>query len=341
MDSLTHIVIGAAIGDTFLRKEIGRKAALVGAFAKTFPDFDLFYTGLNDPFAYMCHHRGHTHSLIWEFLYAIPLAIIFYYLFKKKVSMTKWFILFIVCLWGHSLLDVCTNYGTRLFLPLTNQSFSWNNIAIADIFFTLPMLVMLIVGLCFRNESTKRRNWIASLFIYCFLYLGYTSINKVNANTLFEKSLKSEQISYDTYMTNPTILNNFLWYGIAKNDSMLYIAENSLLFPNEKLKWLSYSRNRSLLEAYPDKKRTDVIKWFSLGYDISEKNQDTLNVYCVKFGRTNMQKDSLKSTFVFHYKLFNSNGESKMTMEEPTDKSINYKEGIIDLYERIMGKQNQ
>jgi inner membrane protein len=339
MDSLTHIVLGAAIGDIVLRKHIGRKGALVGALLKSIPDFDLFYTGLKDPFMYVCHHRGHTHSLIWESLYAIPIAIIFYYLFKRKVSFTRWIMVSLICLWGHSLLDVCTNYGTRIFLPLTDHAYSWNNMAIADIFFTLPMLIMLIVGLCYKNESTKRSRWITSIFIYCFLYLGYTFINKSQANTIFESSLKSNKIDYYQYMTNPTILNNFLWYGIAQNDSTLYIGEKSLLFPSRDIQWLSYPRNHSLLVNYPDTKRADVLNWFGQGYDISEKNNDTLNVYCVKFGRTNMMETGLKSSFVFHYKLFNAVGRDTMTMEEPNDNSAPIKEGIKDIYERIMGRR--
>ena len=87
MDSITHIVIGAAIGDAILGKKIGRKAALIGALAKSIPDFDLFYTGLSDPRLYVCHHRGHTHSLIWELLYAFPLAFIFYLLYISSCSM--------------------------------------------------------------------------------------------------------------------------------------------------------------------------------------------------------------------------------------------------------------
>ena len=42
MDSLSHIVIGAAIGETFLGKKIGRWGMLLGAIAKSIPDFDLF-----------------------------------------------------------------------------------------------------------------------------------------------------------------------------------------------------------------------------------------------------------------------------------------------------------
>jgi inner membrane protein len=338
MDSLTHIVLGAAIGDIALRKHIGRKGALVGALLKTIPDFDLFYTGLDDPFAYVCHHRGHTHSLFWEMLYAIPLAILFYYLFKKKVTFTRWIIVSLICLWGHSLLDVCTNYGTRIFLPFTEHAYSWNNMAIADIFFTLPMLIMLVVGLCYRNMTPPRKKWIAAILVYCFFYLGYTCINKLHANTQFETSLKANKIGYTSFMTNPTILNNFLWYGIATNDSILYIAENSLINPTQRIKWLGYTRNHDFLINHPDKKRAEVLNWFAQGYDISVRMKDTLNVFCVKFGRTNMKEKDVKSTFVFHYKLFKVDGRDTMTMIDPSSQNMNYKEGLKDLYQRIKGK---
>jgi inner membrane protein len=179
LDSLTHIVLGAAIGDLILGKQLGRKAMFVGALAKTIPDFDIFYTGLEDPFKYMCHHRGHTHSLLWETLYAFPIAYLFYRLFSKKVSFKRWAWLFLACLWGHSLLDVCTNFGTQIFLPITNHAYSSNNLAIVDIFFTLPMLSLLIIAIFMKNQSKARTKFSAGVLIYCLIYLGYTFGNKV------------------------------------------------------------------------------------------------------------------------------------------------------------------
>jgi inner membrane protein len=338
MDSLTHIVIGAAIGDLMLGKQIGRKAAVIGALAKTIPDFDLFYTGLSDPFMYMCHHRGHTHSLLWESLYAFPLAYLFYRMFSKNIPYLKWFSLFIICLWGHSLLDTCTNYGTRLFLPFTNNAYSINSMAIADMFFTLPIFIMLIIALIFKNQSTARLKWMRGLLVYCFIYLAYTFGNKVYANNLFTDSLKENNIAYSQSMTNPTILNNFLWYGIAYNDSTLYISENSLLFPKKKVEWIAYKRNKELLEKYENKEKSETLQWFSKGYDISEQNGDTLNVYCVKFGRMNMEERETNKAFGFYYKLYYENGVSKMKTQEPKLNKNEFKKAFGDLYKRIMGK---
>jgi inner membrane protein len=337
LDSLTHIVIGAAIGELILGKQLGRKAMVVGALAKTIPDFDIFYTGLDDPFKYMCHHRGHTHSLLWETLYAFPIAYIFYRLFSKKVSFMRWSWLFLACLWGHSLLDVCTSFGTQLFLPVTNQLYSCNNLAIVDVFFTLPMLILLIIAIFMKNYCKARTQFCRGVLIYCFIYLGYTFGNKVYANHIFEKSLEENKIQYAQSMTGPVILNNFLWYGIASSDTMLYISENSVLFPKEKMEWLRFPRNQHLLKNHPDIKNRNALLWFSKGYDLSEFNGDTLNVYCVKFGRTNMTLRDMKGTFGFYYRLHQTNGQPTMTMFEPKLSKKEFNLGVSDMYSRIRG----
>lgn len=338
MDSVTHIVLGAAIGDALLGKKIGRKAALIGALAKTIPDFDLFYTGLKDPRLYICCHRAHTHSLILELLYAFPLAYLFFLLFKKKINYWQWFILFIVCLWGHSLLDTCTNFGTRLFLPFSNEAFSWNNLAIVDLLYTAPMLVMLIVALIYKNQSRGRLLLIRSLLIYCGLYLGFTFVNKIVANSVVKNSLDTNHIEHTRYFTNPSILNNILWYGMASSDSTLSVGEFTLLNKQQPIVWHCYERNTALLDAHPDTANVKLLKWFGQGYTICQQDGDTLNVYCVKFGRTNMKETDVEKTFIFHYKLYQEAGQWRMGMEEPNDRNSNMKEGFIDLMNRIQGK---
>jgi hypothetical protein len=87
------------------------------------------------------------------------------------------------------------------------------------------------------------------------------------------------------------------------------------------------------------KKDIEILKWFSDPYTIAEANGDTLNMYAVKFGRTNMQESELKKTIVFHYKLYQKNGIEMMDMEQPNEKNANLKEGFADLWERICGRR--
>lgn len=340
MDSVSHVVIGAAIGESLLGKKIGRWGMLLGAIAKSIPDFDLFYTGLNDPRAYMCDHRAHTHSLIIETLYAVPLAWVLVKIFKQKISFNRSLIFMWACLWGHSLLDWCTNFGTQLLLPFSNENYSLNTLAIVDLLFTLPMLIMMIIAV-FQRRNILRRNKLAKASLaYCCVYLAFTFFNKVQAESILKESLAENKIPANTHITNPTMLNNILWYGLASNDSTVYIAEFSLLHKNNPIIWHSYPRNQQLMQQSKSKNDVAILKWFSDPFTIAETNGDTLNVYAVKFGRTNMQESELKKTFVFHYKLYQENGKEIMGMEEANRKNMKIKESFVDLWERINGKRN-
>ena len=55
MDSLTHIVLGAAIGEAMLGKKIGKKGILWGALAASLPDIDVLFVPPN-----FCHHFRST-----------------------------------------------------------------------------------------------------------------------------------------------------------------------------------------------------------------------------------------------------------------------------------------
>jgi inner membrane protein len=339
MDSVSHIVIGAAIGEAFLGKKIGRWGMLLGAIAKSLPDFDLFYTGLNDPRAYICDHRAHTHSLIIEALYAIPIAWLLVKLFRQKISFKRMLVFMLTCLWGHSLLDWCTNFGTQLLLPFTNENYALNTLAIVDLLFTLPMLILVVIAVFQRKNEERRTKLAKAALIYGGMYLGLTFINKFRAETIVQDSIAKNNIPVTAHITNPTMLNNLLWYAVGSNDSTVFIGEFSLLHSQNPISWHSYPRNVQLMERSKSKKDIAILKWFGDPYTIAQENGDTLNVYAVKFGRTNMNETELKKTFVFHYKLYQKDGKEMMGMEQPNENNSNLKEGFHDLWERICGRR--
>ena len=65
MDSLTHIVIGACIGDLMAGKKIGKRAMLYGALLQSVPDIDFLASFWLDPVNDLVAHRGITHSLLF------------------------------------------------------------------------------------------------------------------------------------------------------------------------------------------------------------------------------------------------------------------------------------
>jgi inner membrane protein len=75
MDSLTQIVLGAAVGEAVLGRKVGNKAILWGAIAGTIPDLDVLARSLYDPLRANELHRGITHSIFFSAVMAPVLAL--------------------------------------------------------------------------------------------------------------------------------------------------------------------------------------------------------------------------------------------------------------------------
>lgn len=64
MDSLTQVVLGAAVGELVLGRKVGNKAILWGAIAGTVPDLDVLSELFADDLRATELHRGLTHSVL-------------------------------------------------------------------------------------------------------------------------------------------------------------------------------------------------------------------------------------------------------------------------------------
>ena len=76
MDSLTHIVLGACIGEVLLDKNAGRKAILWGALAQSVPDIDFIAGSWMPVSTELLAHRGITHSFLFGIAISFFLALI-------------------------------------------------------------------------------------------------------------------------------------------------------------------------------------------------------------------------------------------------------------------------
>ena len=82
MDSVTQIVLGAAIGEAVLGRKVGNKAMLYGAIAGTIPDLDVVSRYFVDTVTALEYHRGFTHSIC--FLYSLHPFLGGWYQSEKK-----------------------------------------------------------------------------------------------------------------------------------------------------------------------------------------------------------------------------------------------------------------
>ena len=68
MDSLTQIVLGAAVGEAALGKRVGNSAMIWGAIAGTIPDMDVLSNLFMSPIDALAFHRGISHSIVFNIL---------------------------------------------------------------------------------------------------------------------------------------------------------------------------------------------------------------------------------------------------------------------------------
>lgn len=89
MDSLTQIVLGAAVGEAALGKKVGNRAMVWGGIAGTIPDLDVLANGFMSPIDALAFHRGPTHSLLICTLLSLVLGWLIHKMYAQ--SFHKWF----------------------------------------------------------------------------------------------------------------------------------------------------------------------------------------------------------------------------------------------------------
>ena len=137
MDSLTQIVLGAAVAEVTLGKKIGNKAMLWGAIAGTIPDLDVLAKQFTDIVTANEMHRGFSHSILFSVLAAPIFGWLVSKIYRKsqEANWKQWSWLFFWSLITHPLLDAHTTWGTQLFWPL-ELKVSYQNIFVADPLYT-------------------------------------------------------------------------------------------------------------------------------------------------------------------------------------------------------------
>lgn len=308
MDSLTQIVLGAAVGEAALGKKVGNWAMLWGAVAGTIPDLDIFASHFTDNITALEIHRGFTHSIFFSVLFAPIFGFIISKIHRKLNATWKdWTLLMFLGFFTHPLLDAHTTWGTQLFWPL-DYRVAYKNIFVIDPLYTLPFLFFLILAMCYKKESRKRRKFnnlglIISSF-YMLLTLGFKWIS----HNKFTTALANQEINYQAISTRPTPLNSILW-GANVQLKDAYIIGYYSLFDKSDIQFSEkIPKNHYLLaDVLHEKKVRQLIK-ITEGWYAVEQNGDTLIFKDLRFGQNDI--NNIKSNFVFSFELFyDENGE--------------------------------
>lgn len=331
MDSLTQIVLGAAVGEAVLGRKVGNKAMLYGAIAGTIPDLDIISSFFTDTVSALEIHRGYTHSILFSVLFA-PIFAYIVTKFEKYKNIKNWSWLFFWAFITHPILDAQTTWGTQLFWPLDIR-LAFKNVFVIDPFYTVPFLVFLILAMRQKKESKKRRFYNNLGLIISSSYLVLSLILKGISYQTFTKELAAQNIQYKEIETKPSPLNTILWTANVETKNSYLIGYSSFLDKNP-IQFSSYPKNHYLLgdlANHPKVKRMIAISkgWFSIN-----KKNNVLYFNDLRFGLLSMKPNA--ENFVFKYKIEIDTNGTPFFIEEPKEKRDG-KKLLSELWLRIKG----
>ena len=331
MDSLTQIVLGAAVAEAVLGKKVGNKAMLYGAIAGTIPDLDVLASHFTDTVSALAIHRGFTHSIVFSVLFA-PIFGWLVSRYETYKDFKGWSWLFFWTLVTHPILDAHTTWGTQLFWPLDIR-LAFKTIFVVDPLYTLPFLVFLILTMFQKRTSKKRRLYNNLGLIISTMYLGLTFILKDLAQSQFEDDLLNQNIAYEQIDTRPSPLNTILWNANIETKHSYLLADYSF-FDTKDISFKTYPKNHDLLGNLIENEKVKRMIHISEGWFTINKIDDNLYYNDLRFGLLNLEPNS--QDFVFKY-LIDVDNSGHVTFIEQEKNQRDAKQLMSSLWKRIKG----
>ena len=269
MDPVTQGVLGASVPQAISQKKHIVAASLFGAVSGMAPDLDSLIRSNTDPLMYLEYHRQFSHSLVFIPFGSLICALVFYFLLARRWQVS-FKLTYLFCLLGyatHGLLDACTSYGTQLLWPFSNERFAWNTISIVDPLFTVPLLLLVILGL---RKKNPRYGQLALCWVIAYQGFGLYQHLRVEAAGM----RLAEQRGHVPMRleAKPSFANLLLWKVIYEVEEGYYTdavrAGPSLtLYPGEFIPRLNVARDLPWLEEDSQQaKDLARFRWFSRGF---------------------------------------------------------------------------
>ena len=303
MDSITHLALGACMGEAFAGKTLGKKAMLWGAMAKSIPDIDFITSTWMNTSSNLLAHRGFTHSFLFCAIITPLFALLAERLHRPhNIRLWQWILFFGGVIFIHIFIDAFNNYGVGWFEPFSHQRISFNAIYVADPFFSVWPCIACIALIYLKRWIPQRKKWWRLGLGLSALYLVYCLINKAKVDLEVKDILQKQQIGYTRYFTTPAPLQNWLWYVVAGNDRGYYIGFRSFFDNKKEITFQYFPRNDSLLRPVSDHEDLQQLIRFSRQFYTVEKWGDSLVFNDLRFGQI-IGWQNPRGRFVFHYFL--------------------------------------
>lgn len=312
MDSITQIVLGAAVAEKISGKTLGNKAILYGAIFGTLPDLDVLSGFFVNDVDAVGFHRGISHSIVLFLIVSPIFGWLIYKLEKQKsitfsnaTSMVFWVLL------THSLLDIFTSWGVQLFWP-SNIRVAIKSIAVVDFMYTLPLLICLIMAVRLPKLSKNRRKWNTWGLVISSSYLILGIALKTFAYAKFVKAAESQQLQYSEISVKPGILSLLLWSAHGQNEQEYFIGTYSF-FDTQAISFEKYPKSSELNAKFQHQEVVQKLIDISEGWYIISESNHKFYFNDLRFGLISTLDN--QQQFAFSYELVQQK-DGKFTAKE-------------------------
>ncbi|MEP7321130.1 MAG: metal-dependent hydrolase [Saprospiraceae bacterium] len=336
MDSITHLALGACMGEAFAGKKLGNKAMVWGAVAQSIPDIDFitsFWMGTEDN---LLAHRGFTHSFLFIALISPVFALCAERWHRPhNISLVRWMVFFALVILGHVVLDAFNNYGVGWWEPFNHHRISFNAIYVADPFFSIWPAIAIAMILIKKRDILWNQRICMSGMLVSLVYLFYCSFNKFTIDRIARLNFTDQHIKAETYFTTPTPLQNWLWYIVGGNEDGFVVGFHSLFEKDDHIDFHYFPKNDIFLKRMTNQEEIIKLKRFSQGFYTVEQWSDTLVFNDLRFGQM-IGWDHPDQRFVFHFFL-EKKGSNDLVVQRGRFQGWNYQ--VLKQYIRRIFKE--
>ncbi len=208
MFNSTHTFVGLAIARTGFDDWVPR-AALTAVFAANFPDIDIV-TALSSTGTYLEYHRGITHTFVGIPLLALALTAV---MFIFSGSFWKTYLVALISMATHPLLDYTNTYGLRPFLPWNPTWYYGDLLPIIDPYLDFLLLAGILAGAVLQKH--KRLITWSSLGLIVLYVGGRLELRGLAAAQI--RTLAARTAGTEKWGVAPKILDPLGWQGFLQS----------------------------------------------------------------------------------------------------------------------------
>lgn len=339
MDTLTHIVAGASIGEAVLGKKVGKKAMLWGALAANAPDVDAVMNFFVSDVDSLVMHRGLSHSVFTAIVMGPILGWLLWRMYTKKEAHWKeWAIMVTLNIFFHLFLDMCTVYGTGILTPFTDYRYSFDTIFVADPIYTLPLLVSVIALLIVNKNHPSRDTWNKTGLALSSIYMIFAFYNHSAAINSVERAAKEKNIRSEQFLATPTLFNNILWNVVVKDSSGYWMGNYSIFDEDPTPELYFVNENSQLMADLTNQEDISKLKKFANGFYSVTRDGDKTQFNVIRFGTVNGWENP-NSKFAFSFDL-TPGADNSMVVQEGRIEGMK-PEVLRSMWNRMKGRKDK